>query len=635
MKNSHYTLFALLLSLVLFNSTLQAQNYCDNGAYSADYFWIESVASDDFYHSAGPLQGILDDSDHLYQGYLDYTDQVINWQAGLNPLELTPGILIPNFPMHWQVWIDFNVDQVFTPDELVTSEQNFGTITQIIDLSSLVLTQDLVTRMRVSMSLFDPAPVCGGFGMGEVEDYQVIISPAVQNTHMVPEEYVSIQAAVDAALPNERILVNDGTYNEHIIIDKPLLVESVNGAELTKIIGQIGLMTFQVNSPDVTIKGFGLTGAYGWRYAGIYFSPGSHRGHAVDNSCFLIPGIQRNDVGVLIRESDDIVVEGFNCVAGGTGYAGIWVEDSNGSHFINNIINNQIWYGIHVFNGSNNLIENNTLSHNTQSGIHVNDSNQITIKQNVCSENIQPNFNNFHGNGIVIDSSTGIIVEANQCNENSNRGIMVFDSNDVQIIENELFDNNIGLFSGLTDGLMLDGNHFTGDTGVYMGSGLNTTVSNNIFDSATDDGLYLQSHHNGLFFNNYFINNDTSVNFSQSDNNLFFKNVIKPRNQIFSPCHIRFNSADGNRLYMNDFLFDHNAGLCSFFSNTYFLSANPIDYIYENELYQSYLGNYYQDDNQLDIDGDGVVDFDVIFNEGESIDEFSLSKEIINFEIVE
>ncbi|MBL4659487.1 MAG: hypothetical protein JKY19_03955, partial [Alcanivoracaceae bacterium] len=60
----------------------------------------------------------------------------------------------------------------------------------------------------------------------DVEDYTVIITPAVQDTFLVPEEYGTIQAAIDAATPGAQVLVNSGTYHEDIVIDKPLVLKS-------------------------------------------------------------------------------------------------------------------------------------------------------------------------------------------------------------------------------------------------------------------------------------------------------------------------------------------------------------------------------------------------------------------------
>jgi len=51
---------------------------------------------------------------------------------------------------------------------------------------------------------------------------------AVAEKISVPDDYSTIQGAVDAAAPGDRVLVNDGTYREQIVVDKDLDLEGKN-----------------------------------------------------------------------------------------------------------------------------------------------------------------------------------------------------------------------------------------------------------------------------------------------------------------------------------------------------------------------------------------------------------------------
>lgn len=635
MKITPAKLSAIVL-LMAYQLTVQADAYCESGSYGNQLIWIQSIHSGPFINETGPIRFHQDDQDHIYVAYWNYSYMPLEWQAGINPLELHPGLLLDYIPVQWQVWIDLNTDNNFSPNELLAVHTGDTMPVNLeIDLSDLNITESITTRMRITASYNENTSACGSIGHGEVEDYQLVITPPVQNTLKVPEDYPTIQMAVDAALSGDRVLVSDGIYHEQIVIEKPLLVESENGAAFTQIFGQINRMSIHVKSTDVTIKGFGLTGAYGWRYAGIYFSPGSHRGQAIDNSCFLEPGTQRNDVGVLIKESDDVVVSGFNCEADGTAFAGIWVENSDNSHFSNNTLSNQAWYGMYIKEGSNLLVENNTMNQNNRAGLHILQSNQLTIKHNNYFSNFEADFHNYSGNGIVIDDSTEITVEANQFRENSNRGLMLVDSNNIQVIENEFFHNDIGVFSGATDDLILNGNLFTGKQGAYINYGLNAMVKNNIFELTLSTALILQSHHNGQFINNHFLNNRGSISISQSNNNEFVNNVVKPKLNDYHRCAIYISNSNENQLYLNDFIFNHNSGICGSNSTTHLTSLDLISYRFDNQLHQNYLGNFYHSDQQMDEDSDGVVDYDVIINNGELIDAYSLSTEFINYEVLD
>jgi pectin methylesterase-like acyl-CoA thioesterase len=58
---------------------------------------------------------------------------------------------------------------------------------------------------------------------------QAEASPA---TIYVPDNYPTIQAAVDAASPGDTIIVRDGTYIENVDVTKSLVIRSENGADL-------------------------------------------------------------------------------------------------------------------------------------------------------------------------------------------------------------------------------------------------------------------------------------------------------------------------------------------------------------------------------------------------------------------
>jgi len=53
-------------------------------------------------------------------------------------------------------------------------------------------------------------------------------------TSYVPNDYPTVQAAVDAASPGDTIIVRDGTYTENIDVNKDhLTIQSENGTDST------------------------------------------------------------------------------------------------------------------------------------------------------------------------------------------------------------------------------------------------------------------------------------------------------------------------------------------------------------------------------------------------------------------
>ena len=60
---------------------------------------------------------------------------------------------------------------------------------------------------------------------------QVEASPG---TSYVPDDYSTIQAAVNAASPDDTIIIRDGTYTENVDVNKDhLTIQSENGADST------------------------------------------------------------------------------------------------------------------------------------------------------------------------------------------------------------------------------------------------------------------------------------------------------------------------------------------------------------------------------------------------------------------
>ncbi|MCK4730061.1 MAG: PKD domain-containing protein [Candidatus Aenigmarchaeota archaeon] len=81
----------------------------------------------------------------------------------------------------------------------------------------------------------------------------------------VPDEYSSIQAAVDAANSGDIIIIGDGSYRENIKVSKDhLTIKSENGAEKTIVQAKNSEdSVFVVTADYVTIDGFTVEGANG------------------------------------------------------------------------------------------------------------------------------------------------------------------------------------------------------------------------------------------------------------------------------------------------------------------------------------------------------------------------------------
>ncbi len=82
----------------------------------------------------------------------------------------------------------------------------------------------------------------------------------LQNTIRVPEDYPTIQAAINAASPGDRISVAVGTYNEHIVVNKRLTIVGRRGSSPIFEGGGSGVaVTLLPEASGSTISGFVIT----------------------------------------------------------------------------------------------------------------------------------------------------------------------------------------------------------------------------------------------------------------------------------------------------------------------------------------------------------------------------------------
>src|SRR6056297_416476 len=79
----------------------------------------------------------------------------------------------------------------------------------------------------------------------------------------VPGDYTTIQEAIDNAVSGDTVLVSNGTWEENIIIDKPLMLKSQNGCDSSNIEAENQYEhVIRISSNNVTIVGFSVYGAH-------------------------------------------------------------------------------------------------------------------------------------------------------------------------------------------------------------------------------------------------------------------------------------------------------------------------------------------------------------------------------------
>ncbi len=172
---------------------------------------------------------------------------------------------------------------------------------------------------------------------------------ASADTIYVPDNYSTIQQAVNNANNGDIIIVRDGTYTENVEVNKRLTIQSENGSANCIVNAASSFYpVFDITANYVNITGFTVKGAT-FR-AGIY----------IDGVSYC--NIKNNNLM--------------------NSQSGIYMSSSSSNNIINNTISNNK-YGIYMSSSSSNNVSCNWVHNNSDSGFYLSDgSTGNTIEHN-------------------------------------------------------------------------------------------------------------------------------------------------------------------------------------------------------------------------------------------------------------
>jgi len=229
------------------------------------------------------------------------------------------------------------------------------------------------------------------------------------NVLVVPDNYASINAAINHAQPGDIIDVKAGVYVENLQIDKPLTIRGEDN-QRTVILGSGGLdrganPVVLIASNNVEISGFTI------------------KSKDYSNTTLFATGI---------------LVEADNCTINNNvltnNYLGVFCSVQSSITITNNTITENIKDGVRFFGGSNNIFSNNTVTGNGGTGINIQGYSNV-VSGNFVSGNIR---------GIGFESSYSQIF-GNTINSSQESGIFLASSYN-KIFANTLSGNKYGVF---------------------------------------------------------------------------------------------------------------------------------------------------------------------------------------------
>lgn len=343
-----------------------------------------------------------------------------------------------------------------------------------------------------------------------------------------PGNHTTIQGAIDAASPGDTVFVYSGTYDEDIVIDKPLTLVG-NATETTVVTGSGTGATISLTDDWINVTGFKIV-----------------------PSSYYIDAVEVFHAKYCNFSGNSVVTDGKY---------GIWVQYSGQCTFESNrISNNGTSLALHhshsitlrnnEFTGSGISIAaanvNGWTSHSIDTSNKVN-GRPITYWKNLVGGIVPP------GAGqIILANCTGVIVE-NQTIGNTSVGIQLGMSSRNMIVDNTITDSRHGISLSESEGNLVVNNAFHGnEDGAFLGESRKNTISYNLF-SHNRWGLNLSYGGSNSITDNTFRNNSVGIQVYESWFNTIYRNNLMG-NDKNADLYSRFSTNDWSRNYWDDWL---------------------------------------------------------------------------------
>lgn len=300
----------------------------------------------------------------------------------------------------------------------------------------------------------------------------MLTGAAVATTHHVPSDFSSVQAAIDAAVTGDTVLVAPGTYAEAIDFHgKGIAVLASGGPELTVLQGfgyalPQSVVTFASGEgPDALLEGFTITGGWAYDGGGIHCEQSSPtiRGNHITGNFAGDFDVTGRGAGLFARlgapRIEGNLIEGNLAGShyGGTYGGGVYCDEGEPVILGNVIRGNRANYGGGVYQRGAGEVRANTIegNHGNFGGGLACISSTARIADNRILGNTILSSSTFgSGGGIYVDSGAptidGNVIRGNQT-FGSGGGIHV-NANASPLIVNDTIVSNSGDFFGPSRG---------------------------------------------------------------------------------------------------------------------------------------------------------------------------------------
>jgi parallel beta-helix repeat protein len=320
---------------------------------------------------------------------------------------------------------------------------------------------------------------------------RIQISSISPNIIEVPDDFPTIQEAVDNATAGDTILVHNGTYYEHVWVWKSLTIIG-DDPQITIVDGTSNGTVFKLEASQITIAGFTIRNAGKWSAIVSYRETPTNDNHNITNNI-----ITTSDTGISLSLSNRNLI--YNNTFYDNPVAAIFLDECDKTNITANKIHNSN-YGIRAMYSKNNIMARNIFT-DTSYAIRL----TLSSTGNVISHNV------IDVKYVGIYSSSDSNTVHHNLATNGGTGIYFFNNKNSEIYYNTLINNSFGIRLYMeaptaTSHNITNNKLVNNDWGIHTQDANENTFAGNWLQQNTY-GVYLVSSSYNTFYHNNFVDN--------------------------------------------------------------------------------------------------------------------------------
>lgn len=344
-----------------------------------------------------------------------------------------------------------------------------------------------------------------------------IYNPDFPETLRAPEDFPTIQGAINAAYPGDTVFVSPGTYYENVVVNKSL---SLVGQDMTNTVidgnftgNVVNITAYNVNVNGFTIRRSGIT----WpNDIGIYVGEASSGNNISGN---IITG---NDYGIRLDSSSNNTIDG-NSISSNWDHGILLSVSSSNSIVRNNVTSN--YSGITLdLSSNNNVLRNNRMAWNSRNFGCFNNWQLLSYVNDIDTSNT------VDGNPIyywINKSYEAVPLDAGY--------VALINCTHIAVHDLSLTENGQGLLLAYTKDSTITKNNITNNSlGIEIDYSSNNTLSANVIDANIDGIELTYSSNNSIVRNSLTANSQSGIYAFASSGNHIYRNNMNNTKQVLT-----------------------------------------------------------------------------------------------------